>query len=1157
MPLRELDPTVAVSALLAERAPMLVGVRHHSPALAASMPGLLDSLDPTVLMIELPADLGAWLPWLSSKELVAPVALSATGDDGELFFYPFADFSPELAALRWARERGVRATAIDRPVSARSIRAPDESPRAGRLLARLPQDEDCDMWDAMVESRAPGSTPEELRRAALSFGWLLRADSLQGGGIPREDAAREAHMRAHVDRELEAGERPCAVIGAFHAAALVRRPIKEDPPPAPVNELVSAVHPRVGALVPYDFDLLDSRSGYPAGIRDPMLMQRSFELLSRGSSLEEALPEIVVEIARDMRARGHVASFSDLREAVRVASDLARLRGLPASGRRELLEGIETAMVQGERTGRGRVLARSMSAVLVGHRRGRLPEDAPRSGLLVAVNGLLEALSLPGPEASREPKELTLDPERSRLDRRRAVLLGQLEVCGVPYAERRRRGVSGARGDIDNLTMRVSVRYTPETAARLEIAGIFGATPAVAAEGTLRRSLASLEREEVGLAAGWLAHLSRAARAGLGPLVGELLDRMHSTFLSCASLPEIAEAIGALARIEQGHVAGLPREAEPDNVASFTRDLAPSQEDLLLAALRTLEGVVGSESEDVVRAFGELLALFAERSSMTLRHAVTQFASRGGPLMRGAGLAARALLGLDPPELFFATFVSLFDQGADDVTAARERTATLRGALLLAGPIFEGDPRFTEEILAAVDRPEDAAFLRRLPSLRGGFDVLSAGDRQRLLDVLGEALTSVDLSFSPEVLAACAQADQAGAAALHALGLSPPTSPLAAVTSAPGRPGFREDHRISLHDRLRLLLGREQKKLDAGSARFARALDELYGHGHGESSREGGTEEGYPTAREWGDELMDLFGEHVREEVLGRAAEHGQGAALALLDPEQVTPSIELLEQVLSLKGGLSEREMDHLKRLARRVVDALVQELATRTRPALVGLATPRASRRRGGPLDLRRTIQRNLATAVAGQDGFRLQPREFTFRTRARKSLDWRVVLVVDVSGSMEASVIHSAMMAAIVGGLPAVTAHFVAVSDRVVDLSEHAADPLELLLSVRIGGGTLLAKGLRYARSLLTVPARSLIVLVSDFEEGGSVGELLSEVRALKDSGATPLGLAVLGDRGAPRYHRAIAEQVVAAGMPVAALTPLELARWIGDRIRGRDA
>ena len=152
------------------------------------------------------------------------------------------------------------------------------------------------------------------------------------------------------------------------------------------------------------------------------------------------------------------------------------------------------------------------------------------------------------------------------------------------------------------------------------------------------------------------------------------------------------------------------------------------------------------------------------------------------------------------------------------------------------------------------------------------------------------------------------------------------------------------------------------------------------------------------------------------------------------------------------------------------------------------------------------------------------------------------------------MEPSVLHSAMMAGILGNLPAVSTHFLAVSDGVTDLSGQATDPLELLLSVRIGGGTRLTRGLRHARSLLTVPARSIVVLVSDFEEGGSIFELTAEVRALKESGALLLGLAALGEGKAPRYHRGIAEQLVAAGMPVAALSPLELARWVGEKIRG---
>ena len=101
--------------------------------------------------------------------------------------------------------------------------------------------------------------------------------------------------------------------------------------------------------------------------------------------------------------------------------------------------------------------------------------------------------------------------------------------------------------------------------------------------------------------------------------------------------------------------------------------------------------------------------------------------------------------------------------------------------------------------------------------------------------------------------------------------------------------------------------------------------------------------------------------------------------------------------------------------------------------------------------------------------------------------------------------------------------------------------------------VGGGTDIARGLRFARELVTVPARTLVVLVTDFEEGGPVEALLAEVRAVAESGARPLGLAALDDSGQPRYSRAVAEEVAAAGMPVAALSPLELARWIGERIR----
>ncbi|MGW2928272.1 DUF5682 family protein, partial [Streptomyces fungicidicus] len=112
-------PDEALALLTGPSAPCLIGVRHHAPSLAAAVPELLDEAEPEVLLVELPAEMQRWLPWLGHEETRAPVALAAAGDggDGGPAFYPFADFSPELAAVRWAVRHGVPVTACDLPLA--------------------------------------------------------------------------------------------------------------------------------------------------------------------------------------------------------------------------------------------------------------------------------------------------------------------------------------------------------------------------------------------------------------------------------------------------------------------------------------------------------------------------------------------------------------------------------------------------------------------------------------------------------------------------------------------------------------------------------------------------------------------------------------------------------------------------------------------------------------------------------------------------------------------------------------------------------------------------------------------------------------------------------------------------------------------------------
>ncbi|BCJ73946.1 hypothetical protein CS0771_34900 [Catellatospora sp. IY07-71] len=1172
------DPAVAVAELAGQREPFLIGVRHHSPALSVVLPQVLDAAAPEVLLLELPPELGEWLPWLADAGTTAPVALAgAVGDRGPAF-YPFADFSPELVAVRWAARNGVPVVPCDLPLADRGWHEPETPAAAGPAGQRLSLAgalkgaatgrADEDMWDRMVEARAPGADPEAVRRAALLVGWAMRRDAETGEGVSGLDLRREAYMRGCL--AAHAGQRVAMLVGAFHAPAL-----RVAGPASPVPKAPPKV---VTSLVPYTFGLLDARSGYPAGIRDPQWQQSVLDAAGDPARVEAAALAAVVAVCARVRAAGHPAGPAEAREAVRLATDLARLRGLPAPGRGELVEALQSVLAHGEVLGRGRVVAAAMEQVLVGDARGRLAPGTPRSGLGPAVRELLAALRLPGPGDAA--KDMRLDPLRSDLDRRREITLQRLAACGIGYAEP--VAGDGGAGGVDAITTRWRLQWTPHTEAGVEVAGLRGVTLEQAAEGALRERR---RREAVAggpTAAQVVEGLHEAAACGLTVLAGQRLDEVGAVLPAQGSLTEAMAALAVLDRLRLGHVPGLP---DPDP-AAVTR-VAATVED---AAVRQVDGLAGSEDPQDARS----LAALAQRADLAgaalrLTDSLARLAAGGTPLMAAAAGAVRVLLGHTTAEELGIRVASWVDTATTD-QARRDLQGHLGGLLAVAEPLLQGAEGVLTGLLDRIEALPDEAFLTRLPALRGGFHTASPAARDRLLTVIDERLggLSTDLGdvADPDSLLARLLADRAGRAALIDIGLlpadaAPPVNDLAGTvgtTRTKGTEGqhFAQDRQdleavptraappggLTAADRWRLILGRDQQGLGQRARRYATALDELYGRGRGEGARAdtgrtgpgGGREPAFPGVREWAEELSALFGPGVREEVLAAAVESGRLDAALELDPDAIRPSMDLLRDVLSLAGGLPEATVARLRPLVARIVAELTRELATTLRPALNGLTTPRPTSRPGGRLDLARTLRANLAASRRDADGrVTVIPERPVFRTRARRGVDWRLVLVVDVSGSMEESVIWSALTASVLAGVPALTTHFVAFSTEVVDLTDRVGDPLSLLLEVKVGGGTHIAAGLRHARSLVTVPTRTLVVLVSDFEEGYSMGGLLAEVRALVESGATVLGCASLDDAGRPRYSVSAAGQLVAAGMPIAALSPLELARWVGEQVR----
>ena len=200
----------------------------------------------------------------------------------------------------------------------------------------------------------------------------------------------------------------------------------------------------------------------------------------------------------------------------------------------------------------------------------------------------------------------------------------------------------------------------------------------------------------------------------------------------------------------------------------------------------------------------------------------------------------------------------------------------------------------------------------------------------------------------------------------------------------------------------------------------------------------------------------------------------------------------------------------------------------------------------------DSKTTIERNLKHYNIQTKRLSIQTPYFS--SRLRRQVDrWQIIIVVDESGSMLNSVIHSAITASIFFGIPSLKPHLILFDTSVVDVTDYCTDPVETLMKVQLGGGTHIGKALEYAASLISNPRKTIVVLITDFYEGGSINQLLSVTRQLVESGVNLLGLAALDEQAHPQYDRDLAQRMVNLGASVAAMTPGELAIWVAEKVR----
>ncbi|MEO0984375.1 MAG: VWA domain-containing protein [Cyanobacteria bacterium J06639_14] len=330
----------------------------------------------------------------------------------------------------------------------------------------------------------------------------------------------------------------------------------------------------------------------------------------------------------------------------------------------------------------------------------------------------------------------------------------------------------------------------------------------------------------------------------------------------------------------------------------------------------------------------------------------------------------------------------------------------------------------------------------------------------------------------------------------------------------------------------RLALGTVDRAID-------QALAALYGDS---DQRGGGLGRSAPNVARWLGDIRSYFPSSVvrvmQQDALERLNLHQM-----LLEPEMlaaVEADVHLVANLMSLNRVIPEKTKETARLVVRQVVDVLLRKLQNPMQQAVLGSLnrSQRNNRPRHTEIDWNRTIRANLKHY---QPEYRTVIPERLIGYGRKRSALRDIMLCVDQSGSMAASVVYASIFAAVLASIPAVRTQLVLFDTAVVDLTALLEDPVEVLFGTQLGGGTDINQALSYCQAHVRQPQETILVLISDLYEGGNNEAMLKRVASLVASGVQMVTLLALSDEGAPCFDHHNASAFASLGVPAFACTP----------------
>ncbi len=516
------------------------GVRHLSPACAYYVRRFLDSIDPVTVLIEGPSDLIGLIPDLCSDNAVLPAAILAFTEESPIrsVLWPFAEFSPEYQAMKWAIEKGRKVLFCDLPADAVLSHDDDEEKSSGSdnvytELDKITGVDNESFWEYSFEQC---SCYEDFIEAVKEYGKNIRELSESD---PHNEL-REAWMRMTVAQEEKAAEggNIAVICGAFHTLGIEGKPFSEDD--KRLTDKIKRVK-AMSTLMPYSYFRLSSRAGYGAGSKAPAY----FEILwnYRKHAKSSASVSYLTRIAAYQRQNGYYASTAEVMEAKRLADALAKMRGAKEPCLSDLRDAAVTCIGHGSFG----EISLACADTEIGTKIGSLPEGTVKTAVQEDFLRQLKELKLEKYKSGTAQlleldlrENLRVKSEKSAfLDLHRSCFLHKLRILDTGFAERTERYQSNA-----TWAENWQLQWTPEAEIRLVEASLKGNTIDDAVRNILNMRLAEAQSVAVSCRV-----LTDVFMCGLTDCVKTAAAAVEAKAAECTSADETGRALGELSAL--------------------------------------------------------------------------------------------------------------------------------------------------------------------------------------------------------------------------------------------------------------------------------------------------------------------------------------------------------------------------------------------------------------------------------------------------------------------------------------------------------------------------------------------------------------------------------------------------------------------------------